>query len=60
MRERDACGLCLFLAERRGNISGSAVFAGHALHMIATPQQSLEAAAAAARAAGLNAYILSD
>ncbi|MFN4004889.1 MAG: glycerate kinase [Hylemonella sp.] len=39
---------------------GSAVFAGHALHMIATPQQSLEAAAAAARAAGLNAYILSD
>jgi hydroxypyruvate reductase len=28
--------------------------------MIATPQQSLEAAAAAARAMGLNAYILSD
>jgi glycerate 2-kinase len=35
-------------------------FAGHALHLIATPQQSLEAAAEAARAAGLNAYILSD
>ena len=28
--------------------------------MIATPQQSLEAAAAAARAAGIEAYILSD
>jgi hydroxypyruvate reductase len=35
-------------------------FDGHALHLIATPQQSLEAAAEAARAAGLNAYILSD
>ncbi len=30
------------------------------VHMIATPQQSLEAAAEVARAAGLNAYILSD
>ncbi len=39
---------------------GDAVFAGHALHMIATPQQSLEAAAQAARGLGLNAYILSD
>ncbi len=39
---------------------GSPVFAGQPVHMIATPQQSLEAAAAAARAAGLNAYILSD
>jgi hydroxypyruvate reductase len=39
---------------------GSTVFDGHALHMIATPQQSLEAAAEAARAQGLNAYILSD
>jgi hydroxypyruvate reductase len=39
---------------------GSPVFDGHALHMIATPQQSLEAAAEAARAQGLNAYILSD
>jgi len=29
-------------------------------HLIATPQQSLEAAAQAARDAGLNAYILSD
>jgi glycerate 2-kinase len=39
---------------------GDAVFAGHSLHMIATPQQSLEAAADAARALGVNAYILSD
>lgn len=39
---------------------GDPAFAGHAVHLIATPQQSLEAAAAAARAAGLAAYILSD
>jgi glycerate 2-kinase len=39
---------------------GDARFAGHVVHMTATPQQSLEAAAAVARAAGLNAYILSD
>ncbi|MBI3532574.1 MAG: glycerate kinase, partial [Burkholderiales bacterium] len=39
---------------------GDAVFTGHAVHMIATPQQSLEAAAATARAAGLHAHILSD
>lgn len=39
---------------------GDAVFAGHAVHMTATPQQSLEAAAEAARAAGVPAYILSD
>ena len=31
-----------------------------AVHLIATPQQSLEAAAQVARAAGLNAYVLSD
>ncbi|MCD6079164.1 MAG: glycerate 2-kinase [Ramlibacter sp.] len=37
-----------------------AVFAGQQVHMIATPQQSLEAAAAAAREAGLDAHILSD
>ena len=37
-----------------------AVFKGHEVHMIATPQQSLEAAADVARAAGLKAYILSD
>ena len=39
---------------------GDATFSGHEVHMIATPQQSLEAAAAAARNAGLKAYILSD
>ena len=39
---------------------GDAVFSGHAVHMIATPQQSLEAAAAAARALGMEAHILSD
>jgi hydroxypyruvate reductase len=39
---------------------GDALFAGHKVHMIATPQQSLEAAAAVARAAGLEAHILSD
>jgi len=39
---------------------GDAVFTGHAVHMIATPQQSLEAAAATAREAGLHAHILSD
>jgi glycerate 2-kinase len=39
---------------------GDAVFSGHEVHMIATPQQSLEAAAATAGAAGLSAYILSD
>ncbi len=39
---------------------GAAIFNGHEVHMIATPQQSLEAAAAAVYSAGLNAYILSD
>ncbi len=39
---------------------GDACFAGHTTHLIATPQQSLDAAAQAARARGLNAYILSD
>ena len=39
---------------------GDAAFSGHAVHLIATPQQSLEAAAAAAQAWGLAAYILSD
>ena len=39
---------------------GDAVFDGHEVHLIATPQQSLEAAADAARAAGLTSYILSD
>jgi len=39
---------------------GDALFAGHEVHLIATPRQSLEAAAEAARAAGLAAHILSD
>jgi glycerate 2-kinase len=37
-----------------------AVFQGQQVHLIATPQQSLEAAAEAARAAGLDTHILSD
>ncbi|ODV11071.1 MAG: hydroxypyruvate reductase [Rubrivivax sp. SCN 70-15] len=39
---------------------GDPRFAGHEIHLIATPQQSLEAAAAAARAAGVEAHVLSD
>jgi hydroxypyruvate reductase len=39
---------------------GDPLFAGHQVHTIATPQQSLEAAAAVARAAGIEAHILSD
>jgi len=39
---------------------GDAAFNGHEVHLIATPQQSLEAAAAVAQAAGLPAYIPSD
>ena len=35
-------------------------FSRNEVHLIATPQQSLEAAAAAARAAGIEAHILSD
>ncbi len=39
---------------------GDAAFSGHAVHLIATPRQSLQAAADAARAAGIDAHILSD
>jgi hydroxypyruvate reductase len=39
---------------------GDAAFRGHAVHLIATPLQSLEAAAALARDRGLDAHILSD
>ncbi|MEJ6020681.1 glycerate kinase type-2 family protein [Ramlibacter sp. PS4R-6] len=39
---------------------GDALFANHEVHMIATPRQSLEAAAQAARQAGIAAHILSD
>jgi hydroxypyruvate reductase len=40
--------------------AGDPIFARSTVHLIATPQQSLDAAADAARAAGLAAYILSD
>jgi hydroxypyruvate reductase len=39
---------------------GDARFAQHTLQMMATPQMSLEAAAALARQAGIDAHILSD
>ena len=39
---------------------GAPAFQGHAVHLIATPQQSLQAAAQLARAAGVAAYVLSD
>ena len=39
---------------------GDACFAGHQVHLIGTPQQSLEAAARVARAAGVQAHLLSD
>ena len=39
---------------------GDAIFNGHEVRMLATPQQALEAAATLARAAGVQAHILSD
>jgi hydroxypyruvate reductase len=39
---------------------GDAAFTGHETHLVATPQQSLDAAAALARSAGLDAHILGD
>jgi glycerate 2-kinase len=39
---------------------GDPVFAGHQVHTIGTPQQSLEAAAGTARSLGLDVHILSD
>ena len=39
---------------------GDTRFEGHTVHLIATPQQSLEAAAAAAREAGMAVHVLSD
>ncbi|HZV93637.1 MAG TPA: MOFRL family protein, partial [Caldimonas sp.] len=39
---------------------GDPLFDGHAVHLVATPQQSLEAAATTARAAGIEAHILGD
>ena len=40
--------------------SSDPIFQGHVVHMTATPQQSLEAAAQVVRNSGLHAYILSD
>jgi len=61
-------GIDLPEAARRGLESGAfetpkpghPALAGHQVHLIATPQQSLESAAAVARAAGVDAHILSD
>ncbi len=39
---------------------GDPRFAGHQVHMIATPQQSLQAAAELARSAGIGVHVLSD
>ena len=39
---------------------GDPVFAGNQVHLVATPQQSLDAAAALARSAGIEAHMLSD
>ena len=39
---------------------GDERFVGHEVHLIATPQQSLQAAAEAAKAAGINVHVLSD
>ena len=39
---------------------GDALFRGHTVHLVATPQQSLEAAARAAQAAGVEVHILGD
>ena len=39
---------------------GDPRFANHSMRMMATPQMSLDAAAAAARSAGLQAHVLSD
>ncbi len=39
---------------------GDALFAGHDVRLIATPMQSLQAAAEVARAAGIPAHVLSD
>jgi len=39
---------------------GDPIFAGHEVHMIATPRQSLDAAARVARDAGIAVHVLSD
>ncbi len=63
-RYRIPIGAALRQALRSGALEtpkpGDARLANHTLALIATPQQSLEAAAACARAAGVEAHILSD
>ena len=64
----DRYRIALPAVARTGLVSGSYEtpkpgdprFAGHEVRMIATPQQSLEAAATVARRAGIEAHILSD
>jgi glycerate 2-kinase len=64
----DRYGIALPAAARAGLQSGAFEtpkpgdprFARNSVHMIATPQMSLEAAAAVARAAGIEAHILAD
>jgi glycerate 2-kinase len=61
-------GIVLPEGARRGLESGAfetpkpsdAVFSGHQVHMMATPQQSLQAAADLARSLGITPHILSD
>ncbi|HZT56899.1 MAG TPA: glycerate kinase [Burkholderiaceae bacterium] len=61
-------GLAIPAAARAGLESGAfetpkpgdARFAGHRVHMIATPRQSLDAAARCARDAGIAVHVLSD
>ncbi len=68
LRILDRYGIALPAAARAGLENGAFEtpkpgdprFAGHEVHMIATPQQSLDAAAALARSAGLDAHVLSD
>jgi hydroxypyruvate reductase len=55
---QDARGLEAFFTETPK--PGDTAFARSSVHMIATPQQSLDAAADAARAVGITAYVLSD
>lgn len=62
------CAIDIPEAARRGLESGAFEtpkpgdlrFAGHAVHLIATPQQSLDAAAALARTAGIEVQLLGD
>ncbi|MFM8863552.1 MAG: glycerate kinase [Limnohabitans sp.] len=63
-RYRIAVPAAIEAALRAGRLEtpkpGDACFAGHAVRMIATPMQSLQAAAEFARAHGIAAHVLSD